>query len=386
MKSFSHLREFFRDNAWRYVVGIFWLIVVNIISLQFPRLLGEVTDLINMRQIGTADLLRYAGYIVAIAVAMAVGRFMWRIFIMGSARKVEYFLRNKLFAHFETLSANFFTEHKTGDLMAHATNDVRALRMTLGPGVLMLLDSIFMTVVTVYLMANTIDWKLTLLALLPMPFLAGLAGRLGKMIHGRFRAVQQSFSALTDRVQENLSGIRVIKSFVQEEAEIQRFDRAARDYVVKNMQMIKVWGLMGPMIQLISGISYLIVLGYGGIMVISAAITLGELVAFNTYLGMLVWPMMALGRVINVLQRGLLPWSDWVPCFRQARGVRRPRLRRGKRIEGGNRIPQPGFHLSQRHRGAQGHQYPVAAGQDPGHHRPYRQRQDHPGQPVGAPV
>ncbi len=190
MKSFSHLREFFRDNAWRYVVGIFWLIVVNIISLQFPRLLGEVTDLINMRQIGTADLLRYAGYIVAIAVAMAVGRFMWRIFIMGSARKVEYFLRNKLFAHFETLSANFFTEHKTGDLMAHATNDVRALRMTLGPGVLMLLDSIFMTVVTVYLMANTIDWKLTLLALLPMPFLAGLAGRLGKMIHGRFRAVQ----------------------------------------------------------------------------------------------------------------------------------------------------------------------------------------------------
>ncbi|NLO88407.1 MAG: ABC transporter ATP-binding protein [Firmicutes bacterium] len=305
MKSFSHLREFFRDNAWRYVVGIFWLIVVNIISLQFPRLLGEVTDLINMRQIGTADLLRYAGYIVAIAVAMAVGRFMWRIFIMGSARKVEYFLRNKLFAHFETLSANFFTEHKTGDLMAHATNDVRALRMTLGPGVLMLLDSIFMTVVTVYLMANTIDWKLTLLALLPMPFLAGLAGRLGKMIHGRFRAVQQSFSALTDRVQENLSGIRVIKSFVQEEAEIQRFDRAARDYVVKNMQMIKVWGLMGPMIQLISGISYLIVLGYGGIMVISAAITLGELVAFNTYLGMLVWPMMALGRVINVLQRGI---------------------------------------------------------------------------------
>ena len=166
---------------------------------------------------------------------------MWRIFIMGSARKVEYFLRNKLFAHFETLSANFFTEHKTGDLMAHATNDVRALRMTLGPGVLMLLDSIFMTVVTVYLMANTIDWKLTLLALLPMPFLAGLAGRLGKMIHGRFRAVQEAFSALTDRVQENLSGIRVIKSFVQEEAEIQRFDRAARDYVVKNMQMIKVW-------------------------------------------------------------------------------------------------------------------------------------------------
>lgn len=304
MKSFYQLRDFFRINAWRYLLGIFWLIAVNIINLQFPRILGNITDLIDTRQVTPADLARYALIIAGIAVAMAVGRFMWRILIMGCSRQVEYYLRNKLFAHFETLSVNFFNEHKTGDLMAHATNDVRALRMTLGPGILMLTDSIFMTVVTIYLMASNIDWKLTLLALLPLPFLATMAARFGKKIHGRFRAVQQAFSALTDRVQENLSGIRVIKSFVQEEAEIERFDRAAEDYVNKNMRMIKIWGLMGPMIQLISGISYMIVLGYGGSLVISARITLGEFVAFNTYLGMLIWPMMALGRVINVLQRG----------------------------------------------------------------------------------
>lgn len=304
MKSFVRLREFFRANAWRYLLGIFWLIVVNIINLQFPRLMGEVTDLIDSRQITLEGLGRYALIIAAIALAMGVGRFAWRILIMGCSRKVEYYLRNELFAHFETLSVNFFNEHKTGDLMAHATNDVRAIRMALGPGILMLIDSIFMTTVTIYLMANNIDWKLTLLALLPLPFLAALAARLGKTIHVRFRAVQQAFSTLTDRVQENLSGIRVIKSFVQEEAEIDRFDQSAENYVAKNMSMIKVWGLMGPMIQLLSGLSYLVVLGYGGTLVINARITLGEFVAFNTYLGMLIWPMMAVGRVINVLQRG----------------------------------------------------------------------------------
>lgn len=304
MKSFFALRDFFRANAWRYLLGIFWLIAVNAVNLQVPRLLGNITDLLDTRQAGTGDLLRYSGFIVAIAVTIALGRFMWRIFIMGTARKLEYFLRNKLFAHLETLSASFFTEHKTGDLMAHATNDINAVRMAMGPGILMLTDSVFITVVTVVLMGSNIDWNLTLLALLPLPFLATLVTFFGKSIHARFKSVQQAFSQMTDRVQENLTGIRVIKSFVQEEAEIARFDDAAGNYVDKNMDMIKIWGLFMPMIQFISGISYIIVLAYGGIMVINAQITLGEFVAFNSYLAMMIWPMMAVGRVINVLQRG----------------------------------------------------------------------------------
>lgn len=304
MKSFKVLKDFFRDNAWRYGLGIFWLIVVNTINLQVPRLLGTVTDLLSTRQIGPMDLLRYAGYILGIAAAIAIGRFSWRIFIMGSARKLEYYLRNKLFAHLETLSANFFTENKTGDLMAHATNDISAVRMAMGPGVLMLTDSLYITTITVITMAKNIDGKMTLFALLPMPFLAVIALVFGQKIHVRFKAVQQAFSSMTDRVQENLAGIRVIKSFVQEEAEIARFDKAADNYVVKSMNMIKLWGLFMPIMQLIAGISYLIVLAYGGIMVIHARITLGDLVAFISYLGMLIWPMMAVGRVINVLQRG----------------------------------------------------------------------------------
>lgn len=304
MKTFKALRDFFKANAWRYALGIFWLIVVNFFNLQIPRLLGKTTDLIQTRQIDSAGLMRYAVYILGIAAIMALGRYFWRIYIMGSARRLEYYLRNKLFAHLETLSVNFFNNHKTGDLMAHATNDINAIRMAMGPGVLMLTDSLFITTITVYTMAATIDWKLTLLALFPLPFLATLASVFGRHIHVRFRAVQQAFSSLTDRVQETLSGIRVVKSFVQEEAELERFDAAARDYAVKNLRMVKIWGLMGPMIQLISGISYMIVLGYGGIQVINARITLGEFVAFNSYLGMLIWPMMAVGRVINVLQRG----------------------------------------------------------------------------------
>jgi ATP-binding cassette subfamily B protein len=304
MKSFKALKDFFKINAWRYALGIFWLIAVNIFNLQIPRLLGKTTDLIQARQIDNAGLMRYAGYILGIAAIMALGRYFWRIYIMGSARRLEYYLRNRLFSHLETLSVNFFNNHKTGDLMAHATNDINAIRMAMGPGVLMLTDSLFLTTITVYTMAAKIDWKLTLLALLPLPFLAGLASVFGRHIHVRFRAVQQAFSTLTDRVQETLSGIRVVKSFVQEEAELDRFDAAARSYAVKNLRMVKIWGLMGPMIQLISGISYMIVLGYGGIQVINARISLGEFVAFNAYLGMLIWPMMAVGRVINVLQRG----------------------------------------------------------------------------------
>lgn len=304
MKSFKTLKEFFRANAWHYAFGIIWLTAVNFFNLQIPRLLGTVTDLLQTRQLDSRGLIVYGLYILGIAAIMALGRYFWRIYIMGSARRLEYYLRNKLFSHLETLSVDFFNNHKTGDLMAHATNDINAIRMAMGPGILMLMDSIFLTVITVYTMAAKIDWQLTILALLPLPFLAVLATAFGKRIHKLFRGVQQAFSTLTDRTQETLSGIRVVKSFVQEEAELKRFDVAARDYANRNMRMVKIWGLMWPMIQLISGISYMIVLGYGGVQVINARITLGEFVAFNSYLGMLIWPMMAVGRVINVLQRG----------------------------------------------------------------------------------
>lgn len=304
MRAFFILKDFFRANAWRYGVGIVWLIAVNIAQLAMPYLLGHITDQIEMRQAAMQDLLRFVGYILAIAAVVALSRFLWRIFIMGTARKLEYHLRDKLFSHLQILSVNFFNKTKTGDLMAHATNDIRAVRMALGPGIIMFTDSLFLTVATVFMMSRTIDWQLTLLAMAPLPFLAMTVALMGRIIHRRFKAVQEAFSNLTERVQENLSGIRVIKSFVQEKAEIQRFNNVAYEHVKKNMHLVKLWGLFSPLIQFISGLSYLIALGYGGIQVINGRISLGDFVAFNSYLLMLVWPMMALGMVINVVQRG----------------------------------------------------------------------------------
>ncbi len=304
MKSFLLLKDFFRRNAWRYALGVLWLIVVNSAQLIIPYLLGYIADQIETGQVATADLWRFSGYILAIAAVIVVSRYFWRIYIMGTARMLEFHLRDMLFSHLQKLSANFYNEHKTGDLMAHATNDVNAVRMALGLGIIMLTDSIFLTVATVIIMTQVIDIRLTALALLPLPFMAVLVTFAGRLIHDRFKAVQATFSDMTDRVQENLSGIRVIKTFVQEDSEVERFDQVAQRLVFKNMDLVKVWGLFMPLVQFISGLSYLVVLGYGGILVIEGSITLGAFVAFNTYLAMLIWPMMALGWVINVLQRG----------------------------------------------------------------------------------
>ena len=304
MKSFLLLKDFFRKNAWRYALGVLWLVIVNSAQLIIPYLLGYITDQIETGQVATADLWRFAGYILAIAAVIVVSRYFWRIYIMGTARILEFHLRDMLFSHLQKLSTNFYNEHKTGDLRAHATNDVNAVRMALGLGIIMLTDSIFLSVATVIIMTQVIDIRLTALALLPLPFMAVLVTFAGRLIHDRFKAVQAAFSDMTDRVQENLSGIRVIKTFAQEDAEIERFDRVAQSLIFKNMDLVRVWGLFMPLVQFISGLSYLVVLGYGGILVIEGSITLGAFVAFNTYLAMLIWPMMALGWVINVLQRG----------------------------------------------------------------------------------
>ncbi|MDW7730315.1 MAG: ABC transporter ATP-binding protein [Bacillota bacterium] len=304
MKSFWLLKDFFRNNVWRYVLGVLWLIIVNSAQLVIPYLLGYITDQVETGQVASSDLWRFAGYIMAIAILIVASRYLWRIYIMGTARKLEFHLRDMLFIHLQKLSANFYNEHKTGDLMAHATNDVNAVRMALGPGIIMLTDAIFLTIATVIIMSQTIDTRLTALALLPLPFMAMLVMFAGRIIHVRFKAVQAAFSNMTDRVQENLSGIRVIKTFVQEDSEAKRFDEVARNLIFRNMDLVRVWGLFMPLVQFISGLSYLIVLAYGGTLVIEGTITLGAFVAFNTYLAMLIWPMMALGWVINVLQRG----------------------------------------------------------------------------------
>jgi ATP-binding cassette subfamily B protein len=305
VKSFLVLKDFFKENIWSYIWGIFWVLVSGVVQLIVPKVLGAFTDDLRAQIIGISDLYRYVGYLLVIALALGLSRYIWRLLIMGTSRKLEYHIRNMFFQHLQKLSPSFYNYNKTGDLMAHATNDISAVRHALGPGIVLLTDAIFITGATMIILLQTIDYRLSLLALLPLPFLGYITTKAGKLIHKRFKDVQESFAKLTDKTQESISGIRIVKTFVQEHAEIMSFSKIAQDNLEKNMQLVRLWGLFSPMIQFISGISFFMVLLFGGILVIYGDISLGDFVAFNAYLALLTWPIMALGWVISMLQRGI---------------------------------------------------------------------------------
>lgn len=305
MKTFYHLKEFFREHKLSYIIGVVVLIIVDLCQLVMPRVIGSITDLLKANKLDMNQIMYYIAVILIAALIISLGRFSWRMTIMGASRKLEYWIRNKLFAHLENMSTDFYNNNKTGDLMAYATNDINAIRMAFGPGVVMVVDSVFLTASTIIIMIVNIDLKLTLLALLPMPIIALLISVFGQKVQKRFKIVQEVFGKLTNRVQENFGGIRVVKSFVQEENQLRLFNETNQENLDKNMKLVKLFGFMFPMVMFISSISFVISLGYGGKLVIDNKLSLGQLVSFLTYLGLLTWPMMAIGGVVNMLQRGI---------------------------------------------------------------------------------
>ena len=304
IKSFLRLKDFFSTHKRYYFLGIGALIVVNSAQLVIPKMMGYLTDLIAEGDFSRGELLRFIALFIGLSLLIAFFRYLWRINIMGSARKMEYTLRNMLFEHLQGLSTEFFNHHKTGDLMAHATNDIQAVRMALGPGIVSAVDALFLTTVIIFMMARTISLKLTLVGLLPLPIMLAVGVGFGRVIHGRFRRVQEAFSLLTDRVQENFAGIRVVKGFAREKSEIERFRDVNELNVAKNMDLVRIHALFHPLVGYLASLSFIIVLGYGGILVIDGSITIGDFIAFNSYLGMLTWPVMAIGWVMNMIQRG----------------------------------------------------------------------------------
>jgi len=294
------------QHKWKYFWGVIILILVDSLQLITPKILGRITDDLGSGTLSMKNIYFYVLAIITLALIIATCRFIWRILVMGSSRSLEYWLRNKYFAHLELMAPNFFNNRKTGDLMAHATNDINAVRMAFGNGIVMITDAVFLTSAAIIIMVTSIDIRITVLALLPLPVIAVLMIFFGKMIQNRFKNVQEAFSELTDKVQESISGIRVIKSFVQENSEISNFSVYNSNYLNKNMKLMKVWGLMFPAIAFIGSLSFLISLYYGGSLVIDDELSLGQFVSFIAYLGLLTWPMMALGWVINILQRGIV--------------------------------------------------------------------------------
>ncbi|MHA6529072.1 ABC transporter ATP-binding protein [Paenibacillus sp. BAC0078] len=304
---FSVLRNlgwFFRREKKRYAIGLILLIAAGVLELLPPRLLGNAIDDIVNGSITTSSLFMYIGMIVFMLLIIYWVTYIWMHKLFGGSNLVERLLRSRFMSRLMTMTPSFFERNRTGDLMARATNDIRAVSATVGFGMLTLTDSTFYLTVVLMAMGFLVSWKLTLAAVLPLPLIAIAMIFYGKAIHDRYSLAQDAFGDMNDQVLESVSGIRVIRAYVQERHDEKRFADITDDVYRKNMAVAKVDSFFEPTIRFCVGLSYIIALTYGIYLVFRNQITLGDLVSFNMYLGMIVWPMFAIGELINIMQRG----------------------------------------------------------------------------------
>lgn len=303
MKTFEKVTPFVKKNIHKLIFGIILLIIIDLISLIIPKIMQYAIDGIGTEGFTKSNLFYAGGAILLISALMALMRYFWRFFILGNAWFVDKSLRQEYFDHLMSLSANFFNRIKTGDLMAYAINDLNAIRMLVGFSFVIGVDIIVLTVASLSFMVS-INLRLTLLSIIPLPLLSIIIIVLGKKIHYRFGKVQKTFATMSGKVQESISGIRVVKAFVQEESELEKISDSAYDYVKQNLSLVRIQGIFHPSFMLIIGLSMMIVMVYGGEATMIGEITIGEFIAFFQYLGMFVWPMIAIGWVVNLYQRG----------------------------------------------------------------------------------
>ncbi len=305
MNTYRHIGDLLKKNRIRYLIGVFLLLVIAVLRLITPWVIGVLVDLIVAKKLTAQDMLKVATLILSVEAVIFGCRFLWRKLISGSARYIEAALREKLFVQFERLDANFFINHKTGDLMARATNDLTAIRRALSMGVVMVTDAIVISLATIGVMAVVISPRLTLFALIPLPIMAIIITLVGPIVQRRFKRVNEAFSSLSERARETFSGIRIVKTFVREEAFVDQFNIDNQNMLNRNLQLVRVFGLFFPLIQFVASTTLAIAVYFGGNSVLASQISLGEFVSFITYLGMLIWPFMAIGWVVNLLQHGL---------------------------------------------------------------------------------
>ena len=317
MKELKFISRYVRRHGLAYILGIVALFAVDLMNALIPRYTGEITDGLEAQTINMDQIWGLIIRILILGAIIAVGRFFWRFFIFGSSRSIEKEMRNDLFAHLETLSMNYYNEHKTGDLMAHFTNDLQSVRMFLGPTVITAFDATVMLILVLAQMIIYVDAKLTLVAVLPLILIIFGDYFYGKVMHRRFIRKQQAFSDLTDQVQAAVSGIRVIKAFVQERKELMAFAKINRVNQEKNLHVVRLQALFLPVLDLIVGISSLLTLLYGGYLAIVGSISLGQFIAFNSYIAMLVWPMIAAGDCITYVSQGLASMSRIMTIFQE---------------------------------------------------------------------
>src|ERR1035441_3314565 len=295
-----------RVYLWRYrgglALGLGALVLKDVAGAVQPLVIRAAIDALA-HAFGLVRLLRYAGYLVGLAVVKGLFQYWMRVIIIGISRDIEYDLRNDLFRHLAELSPDYYGRMRTGDIMARATNDLNAVRMMLGPGIMYWTETSLTFLLAIVIMV-AVDWRLGLLALGPSPLVSLAVIFFGRAIHARFERIQAMFSDISSRVQENLAGVRMVRAFVQEQAELRHFEELNRAYIAENVRLVRISAVFQPLLEALIGITFLVVLWSGGGQVLTGRISLGSFVMFNTYMGILVWPMIALGWVVNLMQRG----------------------------------------------------------------------------------
>lgn len=298
------LKWFFKQEKKRYIFAIILLLCANITEIIPPWLVGKTIDYVNLKTL-TEESLQWIIAVFTITLILGyIINYLWRFLLFNGSQLLESLMRKKIMAKFLTLSPGFYEKNRTGDLMAKATNDLSAIRQTVGFGILTLVDSTTYMITIIATMAIAISWKLTLAALIPLPFLAYIEQRLGKMIHERYTISQDAFGEMNDSVLESIEGVRVTRAFAQEQHLDKRFKRMTTDVVNKFIHVEKLDALFKPITIIVTALSFMIGLGYGSYLVNQGEISVGELIAFNVYLNMLVWPMFAIGLLFNIMQRG----------------------------------------------------------------------------------
>lgn len=305
MSQFQFMMQYIKRQKWKYIGGVITLFVVDFANLYIPKTTGIITDGLTSHTMNMTGIIKNILFILGIGTILAIGRFLWRYFIFGGGRTVEREIRDDMFGHLEKMSVEYYNEHKTGDLMTRFTSDLNSVRMAIGPAVIAAFDAIVMTVMVIIQMMIYVDMKLTLLAIIPMFFISIGELYYGKIMQKRFRERQEAVSDLTDFVQESFSGVRVIKAFVRERAQIKEFAKINSNAKQKNLNIVKMEAVVMPLLDVIIGVSSLLTLLYGGYLALLGEITLGRFVAFNQYITMLVWPMIACGDAINMFSQGV---------------------------------------------------------------------------------
>lgn len=304
MSIFHKLAWFFKIEKWNYLIGVIFLLLVAVLNILPPKIIGNLVQVISTRKLSASTLVFSLIILATVGILQYLFRFVWRSRIFGGAARLEKTLRNRLFTHYMQMDQTFYQEHRTGDLMAHATNDLQAIQQVAGSGILSFADSIITGITTIIAMMALVDWRLTLLAMIPFPILAITAGYLGTKIHIAFRKSQAAFSKLNNKAQESIMGIKVIKSLGQDKEDTADFEKLIDQTIKINRKVNALDALFNPMTTILIGISYMITLVVGGSFVVHNVINIGQLVSFISYITMLIWPMFAIGNLFNILERG----------------------------------------------------------------------------------